>query len=95
MEDVARLGDLGRDLAQPLVAVQHLARPRRDLGQGRDRFGLASMAEAPRARAKATVKQAKTASCVVNALVEATPISGPAKVGKTMSALRAMELPAG
>jgi len=30
----------------------------------------------PRARAKATVSTARTASCVVNALVEATPISG-------------------
>ena len=47
---------------------------------------------APRARANATVKQASTASCVVNALVEATPISGPAKVGNTTSASRAIEL---
>jgi len=46
----------------------------------------------PRARANATVKQPSTASWVVNALVEATPISGPARVGHTTSASRAIEL---
>ena len=37
-------------------------------------------------------KAASAASWQVKALVEATPISGPAKVGSTMSASRAMEL---
>src|SRR5690348_18158759 len=45
---------------------------------------LASML--PRALATAIAKQASTTSCVVKALVEATPISGPAMVGSTMSA---------
>jgi hypothetical protein len=39
----------------------------------------------PPARAGATVNAASTASWVVRALVGATPISGPAKVGSTMS----------
>jgi hypothetical protein len=46
----------------------------------------------PRARPSASVKQASTASCVVKALVEATPISGPAKVISAASASRAMVL---
>ncbi len=33
-----------------------------------------------------------TVSCVVKALVEATPISGPARVGSTASDSRAMAL---
>ena len=47
---------------------------------------------APRARAAAMARQASTTSWVVKALVEATPISGPAKVGSTQSASRAMVL---
>ncbi len=35
---------------------------------------------------------ASAASWQVKALVEATPISGPAKIGSTMSASRAIEL---
>ena len=46
----------------------------------------------PRARAIATVNAASTASWVVKAFVEATPISGPARVGKTTSASRAIVL---
>ena len=46
----------------------------------------------PRARAMAMVKQASTTSWVVKALVEATPISGPARVGNTTSASRAIVL---
>ena len=44
----------------------------------------------PRARATAMVKAASTTSWQVKALVEATPISGPAKVRNTTSLSRAM-----
>ena len=44
----------------------------------------------PRARPAAIARQASAASWQVNALVEATPISGPASVGITTSLSRAM-----
>jgi hypothetical protein len=44
----------------------------------------------PRARPAAIARQASTASWQVNALVEATPISGPAKVRKVTSHSRAI-----
>ena len=44
----------------------------------------------PRARPSAIARQASTESWQVNALVEATPISGPASVGSTTSDSRAM-----
>jgi hypothetical protein len=44
----------------------------------------------PRARPAATARQASTASWQVKALVEATPISGPASVGSTASLSRAI-----
>ena len=47
---------------------------------------------APRARAVAITRQASSTSWQVKALVEATPISGPASVGSTASASRAMVL---
>ena len=37
-------------------------------------------------------RQANTANCAVNAFVEATPISGPAFMGRTNSDSLAMEL---
>src|SRR3546814_10095933 len=46
----------------------------------------------PRARAAATARQAGTVNWVVKALVEATPISGPATVGSTRSDSRPMVL---
>ena len=46
----------------------------------------------PLARANATAKHSKTVNCAVKALVLATPISGPARVGKTASASRAIVL---
>ncbi len=46
------------------------------------------MRDFPRARAK----QNRTASWHIKAFVEATPISGPAKVGRVISASRCMEL---
>src|SRR3546814_4444596 len=45
----------------------------------------------PLARARLAAKAASTPSWQVKALVEATPISGPAWVGSTRSASRAME----
>jgi hypothetical protein len=42
----------------------------------------------PRARPAAMARQASTVSWQVNALVEATPISGPASVGMTTSLSR-------
>ncbi len=47
---------------------------------------------APRARAAPIAKQASVVSCAVNALVLATPISGPASVSSTASLSRAMVL---
>ena len=47
---------------------------------------------APRARAAPIARQASTVNCVVKALVEATPISGPASVCSTASDSRAMAL---
>ena len=47
---------------------------------------------APRARAAAMARQASTVSWVVKALVEATPISGPARVWSTASLSRAIVL---
>ena len=41
---------------------------------------------------KYIVKQANTANCAVNAFVEATPISGPAFIGKIKSDSLAIEL---
>ena len=46
----------------------------------------------PRARAIATVKAASTASWVVKALVDATPISTPARVRYFSSVWRTMAL---
>src|SRR5262249_6548755 len=43
-------------------------------------------------RASATTSMPRAASCVVNALVEATPISGPARVSMTSSDSRTREL---
>ena len=45
----------------------------------------------PRARPSAMATHASTESWQVKALVEATPISGPAKVGSTTSNSRAIE----
>jgi hypothetical protein len=44
----------------------------------------------PRARPKATARQASTVNWQVKALVEATPISGPASVGAMTSLSRAI-----
>jgi hypothetical protein len=44
----------------------------------------------PRSTAAAMAKQASVVSWVVKALVEATPISGPALVGRTRSDSRAI-----
>src|SRR5690606_30225493 len=44
----------------------------------------------PRALPAATASDASTVSWQVNALVDATPISGPARIGKIASAARAM-----
>ena len=44
----------------------------------------------PRARPRPIARHASAASWQVNALVEATPISGPARVGSTASASRAI-----
>ena len=41
---------------------------------------------------KYIVKQANTANCAVNAFVEATPISGPAFIGRIKSDSLAIEL---
>ena len=41
---------------------------------------------------KLMAKHASTANCAVNAFVEATPISGPALIGKTNSDSLAIEL---
>ena len=46
----------------------------------------------PRARAAPIARHASTVSCAVNALVLATPISGPATVSSTTSLSRAMVL---
>ena len=46
----------------------------------------------PRARPAARARQASTASWAVNALVLATPISGPAMVARTTSLSRSMLL---
>ena len=46
----------------------------------------------PRAAAAATARADRAATWLVKALVEATPISGPAWVGNRMSASRAMVL---
>ena len=45
-----------------------------------------------RAKAAATEIAARADNCATKAFVEATPISGPAKVGSTASASRAIEL---
>ena len=47
-------------------------------------FSSASLST-PRARPSASARQAKTASWQVKALVEATPISGPARIGAAIS----------
>ncbi len=57
-----------------------------------ERRSSSASSMAPRARAVAITRQASVASWQVKALVEATPISGPARVGSTRSASRAMEL---
>jgi hypothetical protein len=46
----------------------------------------------PRARPAAIAVASSTVSCVVKALVEATPISGPARVGSTACDSRAIAL---
>ena len=51
-----------------------------------------SLLIAPFLWARATVRHARVVSCVVNALVEATPISGPARVRSTLSLSRSIVL---
>src|SRR5579871_6722589 len=57
-----------------------------------DSRASAAASIAPRALAKAIAKHASAISCVVKALVDATPISGPASVGSTASDSRAILL---
>src|SRR5580704_13571713 len=86
IKDVAGQRDSGHDLLDALVVMQHLAGARRHLGElaGEPHF----LRRVDRAAARGTIvmKAARTASWVVKALVEATPISGAARVGRTTSA---------
>ena len=56
----------------------------------RTRLRSSSADSTPRARPAAIARHASTASWQVKALVEATPISGPASVGSTTSLSRAI-----
>ena len=62
----------------------------RHLGQRAHQLLLLASLMAPRARPSPIARQASTVSWQVKALVEATPISGPASVGSTTSNSRAM-----
>jgi hypothetical protein len=62
------------------------------LDQVTDDLALGLLGSLPLARARLTASAAITASWQVNALVEATPISGPAWVESSRSTSRAIEL---
>ena len=94
IEHVARLGeDILGDAPVVLLHVQRLVDVRRQLDQGMRQPRLLFLATACRARGRRrSPRRAAPVSCVVKALVEATPISGPASVGSTTCDSRAMAL---
>ncbi len=93
IQHVARLGDAGGERAG---CARRAPAPRRrgpapPAARPSPPLPAAALS-VPRARPAASAKQASTASCAVNALVLATPISGPATVSSTASLSRAMLL---
>jgi hypothetical protein len=93
-QDVARLGEVPRDaaaiLGQPERVVDEageLAEFGQPLSEGR----VVQAALLPRA---SSARRPRTRSWQVKALVEATPISVPARIGRARSDSRAMELSA-
>ena len=91
IEHVAHLADFARETFDGAFAFERLRHQTRDCHEFGDqpRLGLFVDRIALLARKRAR-EQARTASWQVKALVEATPISGPARVGATMSLSRAM-----
>ena len=91
IEHVAGARELVRDLLDLRLQLQRLGEQARRRDQLADQRALLRLARTRRARARGSIaRQAIAASWQVKALVEATPISGPASVGAAASASRAM-----
>ena len=90
VEDVPRMGDGARELFAAGSSLSASARrPGAATSSARSSASFASSIS-PRALASPMASAAIVASWQVNALVEATPISGPASVGAAASVRRAM-----
>ena len=91
IEDVAALREIARELLDLRLERERLRHQPRHLDQGVHQRAARPSRTARRARGRPpTARHASTASWQVKALVEATPISGPASVGITTSLSRAM-----
>src|SRR5215831_17283177 len=90
IEDVAALCEIARQMLDLGLERERLRHQARHLDQGAHQRPLVRPDSTSRARAAAIPSAASTASWQVKALVEATPISGPASVGMTASLSRAI-----
>jgi hypothetical protein len=90
---VAAFGEIARELFDPRLQGERRGHVAGRLDESAHKlllFFLSSSLSVPRARPAAMARQASTVSWQVNALVEATPISGPANVAITTSLSRAI-----